>query len=316
MSRYSAVAALGAEVDRRAVAEVAPGGHAAPTSRSAAASSGERAVGRAVVDDDDLAHPARRRLATHASSAGTCVVVDDDCADSRRRRRSALAAQAVSSATSAVDRLLPAPAGGRSPTGAGRRCRARSSPGGAPGGAARARRSRSARPAPGRRRQDRRTSAGEAVPGRRALVGHVEDARRCLPSASSTTVPARSPREVGLPRWSSTKRSGSPARGEAQHGLDHVRPRACRTPMTVRTIVWPRIELALAAELGAPVDRERVRVVPLDVRAGRGAVEDVVGRQVAHVRADERGPPRRRGGCRGRSRDRRGRGRTRRRRPP
>ena len=71
--------------------------------------------------------------------------------------------------------------------------------------------------------------AGEAVPGRRALVRDVEEAAAAgrAPSRRPSR-PSRSP-SVGLPRWSSTKRSGPPA-AEAKDRLHHVAARLVRTP--------------------------------------------------------------------------------------
>ena len=86
------------------------------------------------------------------------------------------------------------------------------------------------------------------------------------------------------------RRNGAllPARARRSTVFDHVAPGPAVHPRRANDRV-SGVELALAAELGAPVDRQRVGVVPFDVGPGRGAVEDVVGRQVAEVCSDEAG---------------------------
>ena len=200
------------------------------------------------------------------------------------------------------------------PTGAARRCRGPSWRAAAPGAAGRAPRWRWARPGTDRARPPR------APPGRTRttmvaplLVTWNVPGRRSVASTAST--PARSAVKVGLPRWSSTKRSGPGLLGQAQHGAHHVGAVRAAHPRRAHH-GGPRVELVLAAELAAAVHRHRVGRVPLPVRAGRGAVEDVVGRDVDDMRHRPGAPPRRRGGSRGRSRRRRGRDRPHRRRPP
>ena len=76
--------------------------------------------------------------------------------------------------------------------------------------------------------------------------------------------PARSAVKVGQPRWSSTKRSGPSPPARRSTVLTMLAPCGPHTH-DVRTIVGAGIELLLAAELGAPVDRQRVGRVPLEV---------------------------------------------------
>ena len=215
------------------------------------------------------------------------VVVDDDGADSLLRCRSAGNAQAVSSATSPV--IACSQLGSSSQPDS--RKAALSSTELAGRGAGRGGSSSAveigstlalSRPAASSD-EARRSRTRSSSPG--SSRGRCRDGG---PSERSTTLAARSAAEVGLPRWSSTKRSASCALGQAQHGLDHVGPGAAVHPGGADDRVAV-VELALAAELGAPVDRQRVRGVPLEIGPGERAVEDVVGRQVADVRADQAG---------------------------
>ena len=82
-------------------------------------------------------------------------------------------------------------------------------------------------------------------------------------------------------------------RPQAEHGLDEVPARRRRTATTERTMKWRgfgRGVALLARELGAPVGRERVDRVRLQVRLALGPVEHVVARHVQ----DRAARPRRR----------------------
>ncbi len=77
------------------------------------------------------------------------------------------------------------------------------------------------------------------------------------------------------------------AAGQAQRGHDHVGAVGAAHPARPHD-GRPGSALALARQLGGAVDRRRARCVPLPVGPGAGAVEDVVGRHVDHVRAHQR----------------------------
>ena len=97
---------------------------------------------------------------------------------------------------------------------------------------------------------------------------------------------------VGQPTWSvTTATSSRPAGGEPQHRRDEVLPPAAEQPCGAddRVFARRREHRHLAGELRPPVRAERPGRIGFDVRSRRGAVEDVVGRDLHQLRAGGRG---------------------------
>ena len=109
--------------------------------------------------------------------------------------------------------------------------------------------------------------------------------RPCGRAISSFVASARWPTYVGEPRWSSTTDTSSCCSPSVEHRPDEVLARPAEEPRAAHDPALPH--LALAVELRAPVRRDRLRLVRLDVRLALAAVEDVVGREV-----DDRSPER------------------------
>ena len=274
------------------VAPVARGAHHSAR-RVTSLQEGDRVVRRAVVDDDDVDDPAASE-ARHASDERVArVVVDDDRAhppgDVGRRHP-----QAINSATRSVI--------GCSQPGSGSHPRSRSAAlsrtelagrGAGRGGVSSLVEMGSTRPGSRPAAPDHQT--GKLVPGRRALVGDVEDARELAERELDGRLGhAGSRRRASALIVHETKRLGS--RCQSEHCLHHVRPGPAAHPRGSDDRVT-RPELALAPELRAPVDGQRVRIVPLDVRAGE-TCRRTRNRSTGSTRAPRRGgPPPRHGGC-------------------
>src|SRR5215207_8371293 len=71
--------------------------------------------------------------------------------------------------------------------------------------------------------------------------------------------------EVGQPRWSATKRSSSRSRGSRS---------------TVLRSAMPCADRLFSSSLGAAIDAERRHPISLEVSAGLGAIEHVIGRDM------------------------------------
>ena len=137
-------------------------------------------------------------------------------------------------------------------------------------------------PGQGRARPPRTTARATSYQVATPLIGDVEDTRQSLAGASTAKVWARSAVKVGEPRWSSTKRQGPVAPGQAQDGAHDVGAAHPAHPRRAHD-GGRRIELAFAPKLALAVDRRRVGLVPFDIGACRGAVKDVIGRHVDDV---------------------------------
>ena len=125
--------------------------------------------------------------------------------------------------------------------------------------------------------------ARELEPADRALVRHVPRAGQALDDEA-----AQHEREVGGDRGATALVVDEPQRGvarrEPQHRLRHVRAVAPDDPRGAHDRAL-EVDLELATQLRLPVHRRRIRRVPLVVRLGLRAVEDVVGRERDDVRA-------------------------------
>ena len=126
------------------------------------------------------------------------------------------------------------------------------------------------------------------MPGRRSS-GQGDDA-----AARSAVKVGRSPLVVD-----EAQRPGSAA-GQPQDGPDHVGAVDAAHPEVRTMVARPDRHLLFATRACSGRRPTAGRGRPTRRRAGRGAVEDVVGRDVDQVGADGAGPPRPRGGCPGR----------------
>src|SRR5438552_3449460 len=123
--------------------------------------------------------------------------------------------------------------------------------------------------------------------------------RRCAGTPTTATggsrsaAAPRSTKPLGVARGGRGRPAGLPASddgdlvlppGKVEHRADEVAPARAEEPGAAHD---PALEhLALAGELRPAVDRERVRLVRLDVRLALRPVEDVVGREIDNRRAE------------------------------